>query len=292
MAQKKTKLLAHKVLGKMLQELLTPLGVTVETEFSIMSESPKGDILLLRQERAEWTPEQRALLPDGIRDSQASHILLELKHTESANEAALRQALGYDIFYRRTQQLAEADIQTFLLSAKTPLPATLQGFGYKLSEEPGVYYSDNVLLRRLPVLLLNELRDAPHNAFVKTLASRQQAKRAAFATLRAVGLATFPGGIQWLLRGLWRQWNMSTEEMELEEVELGPDELIELGKEWQEILLSSLPAAELLKYVTPEERLAGLEPEERLAGLEPEERLAGLEPEEIEAYLRKLKGAR
>jgi hypothetical protein len=82
---------------------------------------------------------------------------------------------------------------------------------------------------------------------------------------------------------------MRTEELESEEVELGPDELIELGKEWQEILLSSLPAAELLKYVTPEEVLPHFTPEERLAGLEPEERLAGLSSEEIEAYLCKLK---
>jgi hypothetical protein len=317
MASKKVKISAHKVLGKMLQALLTPLGVKVLTEFPVMAEAPKGDILILRRQQPDWTPEQRALLPDGVRDSRASDILLEFKYTESVNKAALRQALGYDILYQRSQNLSEGEAQTFVLSAKTPRPETLQEFEYQPAEQPGVYRSSNIFIQEIPLLVLNELQAEPHNAFVKTLASRYGAKRAAFATLKAVGLYTFPGEIQWLITGLWRQWKMITEEMELEEVEISPEELIELGKQWQEIMLSQMPLEERLAGLEPEEvlphfkleeRLAGLEPEERLAGLEPEEvlphfkleeRLAGLEPEEIltnlpieeiEAYLRKLKG--
>jgi hypothetical protein len=297
MEEKKAQFLAHQVLGKILQELLTPVGVTVLTDFQIMSQAPKGDILILRREgQSEWTPEQRALLPDGVRDSRASHVLLEFKYTESINKTAVRQALGYDTFYQQTQRLPEAQVQTFLLSAKTPLPETVQEFGYTLWEYPGVYTSDNILLRTLPLLVLNELRDAPHNAFVKAFASRGQAKQAALKTLQAVGLQTFPQTIQWLMNLLWRQWTMSTDEMELE---ISPDELIQLGRQWQQMILAQMSVEERLAGLEPKERLAGLEPKERLAGLEPEERLAGLEPEEvlthfpveeIEAYLRKLKG--
>jgi hypothetical protein len=285
----RVKLSAHKVLGKILQELLAPLGVTVLTEFQLMAEPPKGDILILRRQQPAWTAEQRALLPDGIRDSQANDILLEFKYTESVNREALCQALGYDTFYRRTQRAVEAVVQTFVLSAKTPAEETLLQFEYQLAEQPGVYRSSNIFVRDIPLLVLNELRAEPHNIFVKTFASRYLARKAALDTLRAVGLQAFPQTVQALLNFLWRQWQMKVETMELEEVELSPEEWIELGKQWQEMMWASLPPEEILSHFKPEERLAGLEPEERLAGLEPEEilshfkpeeRLAGLEPEE------------
>jgi hypothetical protein len=103
---------AHKALGTLLQELLTPVGITVVTEFQVMAAPPRGDILLLRREQPEWTPAQRVLLPDAIRDSRASHILVELKSTETFGKAALRQASGYDTFYRRTQGADETTVQT------------------------------------------------------------------------------------------------------------------------------------------------------------------------------------
>jgi hypothetical protein len=46
---------------------------------------------------------------------------------------------------------------------------------------------------------------------------------------------------------------------------------------------------ELLKDLTPEERLEGLPAEEILKALPPEERLKGLPAEEIERYLKRLK---
>jgi hypothetical protein len=268
MAENKGKVSAHQLLGILLQELLTPVGVKVVTEFQVMAEAPQGDILILRREQPEWTPEQRALLPDGVRDSRASDILLEFKYTESVNKAALCQALGYDTFYRRSQHFAEGAAQTFLLSAKTPELQTLHKFEYKRAEESGVYRSDNIMLGTLPLLVLNELRAEPHNAFVKTFASRYRARKAALKALKAVGLQAFPQTVQSVMNFLWRQWIMSTDEMELE---ITPEQLIKLGKQWQEIMLAQMPL------------------EERLAGLGPEERLAGLPVAEIEAYLHKLK---
>jgi hypothetical protein len=267
-----------------------PLGITVLTEFELMAEPPKGDILILRRQQPAWTPAQRALLPDGVRDSRASDILLEFKYTESVNREVLCQALGYDTFYRRTQEVAnEAAVQTFVLSAKTPAPETLRQFEYQLAEQPGVYRSGNIFVREMPLLVLNELRPEPHNIFVKTFASRYLARKAVLNTLRAVGLQAFPQTVQAVFNFLWRQWQMKAETMELEEVEISLEELIELGKEWQGLMLASLPAEEVLTHFKPEERLAGLEPEEVLTHFKPEERLAGLPIEEIEAYLRRLK---
>ncbi|MCP4131749.1 MAG: hypothetical protein GY754_12290 [bacterium] len=103
------------------------------------------------------------------------------------------------------------------------------------------------------------------------------------------------------------------------EEEITPEKLIEMGKKFQKMVLSSLSEDEILflygkekfvKNLTLEERLVGLTVEERLTGLsaeekrkllvtglsiekrlkglKPEERLAGLSVEEIEAYLKEL----
>ena len=86
----------HLILGAMLEELLTPVGIEIYTDFPVMADRPKADILLLRKKTPKWTPEQLARLPDGVRDSRADHILLEFKHTESVGLSAFRQAVGYD----------------------------------------------------------------------------------------------------------------------------------------------------------------------------------------------------
>ncbi|WP_349646238.1 hypothetical protein [Candidatus Parabeggiatoa sp. HSG14] len=97
-----------------------------------MTEPPEADILLLRRQTAQWTAAQRALLPDGIRDSNSSHILIEFKYTQSFNENALQQALGYDFFFKQAKQLPDNDLQTVILSAKTPRTETLELLGYFL----------------------------------------------------------------------------------------------------------------------------------------------------------------
>ncbi len=62
--------------------------------------------------------------------------------------------------------------------------------------------------------------------------------------------------------------------------EITPETIMEMGKMWGDLILSSLPL---------EERLKGLKPEEMLSQYKTEEVLAQYKPEEIEAYLRKIK---
>ena len=131
--------LRHQLLGKLLEIVLTPVDIIVESELQVMSEPPKADVLLLRRHGKQWSEAQRKLLPDGIRDRQAHHHLLECKFSESLNEAALQQALSYDYFYRQTQQLRVAELQTYVVSAKTPQAALLDKYGYQAAEQPGVY---------------------------------------------------------------------------------------------------------------------------------------------------------
>ncbi len=103
----------HQLPGKLFEELFVPVGITVFTDFSLMNNSPEVDILLLRKKHPEWTRAQLERLPDGIRDSKAEHILIEFKYTESINEKAFRQTLGYDTFYRRAQKLSEKTFKHF-----------------------------------------------------------------------------------------------------------------------------------------------------------------------------------
>ncbi len=278
----------HRLLGKLLEELLAPVGIGVHTEFPVMADPPKADILLLRREKsAVWTPEQMKRLPDGIRDSGADHILLEFKYSESVGLPAFRQAVGYDFFYKDSKNLTDRQVRTFLVSAKTTRKPTLDRFGYSPTDKPGVYQSRHPLLESVPLLSLNELSEEPHNAYLKCFASRIKEKKAAFRTLKDQDTGPFSMKLFWLLQGLWKHWfSKGGEPMKQE---LTPEQVIEMGKMWGDFYLSNLPPEELLKAVGTEELLKRLGPEERLRGLGPEERLRGLSAEEIEAYLRKLK---
>ncbi len=104
------------------EDFTFPVGILVQFDFKVMTESPEADILLLRRDAPQWTAEQLSRLPDGIRDSTARQILLEFKYTESINEEAFRQTLGYDTFYKRANELSEADVQTEYLNRKKMKP--------------------------------------------------------------------------------------------------------------------------------------------------------------------------
>ncbi|MBF0200636.1 MAG: hypothetical protein HQK66_04865 [Desulfamplus sp.] len=134
----------HVILGDVWEKQLTPVNITVKTDFPIMSSSPRGDILLMRRDDPDWTDEQMKLLPDGIRDTKADHILVEFKFTESANHDALKQALSYDFFYKRVQEsIASERVQTFILSSKTPLEDIRKEMGFTKETKQGVYKNSN-----------------------------------------------------------------------------------------------------------------------------------------------------
>ncbi len=259
----------HLLLGAVLEPLLTPVGIDVFTELPVMQTPPQADILLLRRERPAWSPEQMARLPDGIRESRASHILIEFKYTESVNEEALCQSIGYDYFYRTAHALKAEEIQTVLVSARTPRKGTLGGLGYMTTGHAGVFRSGSSVIRKILLLSLNDLVNTTHNAPIKCFASRNRERMAAFAKLKGQQQASFSDRFWRMLNGLWNLWFLrGGDDMS---VVVTPEEVREMGKMWGEHFLS------------------GLSVEERLAGLKPEERLAGLKPAEIEQYLRKLK---
>ena len=285
----------HRILARLLELLLTPLGVTVQTELPIMSEPPKADILLVRRSGVRWSEAQLRLLCDGLRNVLAATLLIEFKFSESLSLDALRQALAYDYFYRMAQRLAESEVATFIMVARTPRVRVLRELGYEASELPGVYRSRQPLQERVQIIVLNELRAETHNAFVQQFASKRRVRQAAFVRLSEEERRELSDAVRDLLFGLQGQFDLKEDEMgkvkQSEEV-VTPESVMKLGRELRRSLIAGLKPEERLAGLAPQERLAGLTPEERkalfvtlppqerLAGLAPQERLAGLAPQE------------
>ncbi len=276
---------SHQVLGRLLQLSLAPVEITVNVEVDLLGESPKADVLLLRREGEAWNAAQRARLPDGVRDNAAGHVLLEFKYTESINESAFAQAVAYDYFYRQAQRLPEEQVLTAVLSARTPQKARLAEWRYSELQD-GVYRSPLPLLRRIWLLILNDLPPIPHNAYVKLFASRAQEREAAFAALdsptitESVPLHAYMMGLQQTLE--------VKGEGDMAEL-LTPDKIMEIGEEIRQRILETATLEEKLAGLDPQERLAGLDPQERLAGLDPQERLEGLTDSERKLLFRLLR---
>ena len=272
MAKDRVRVQYHRLLGAGMRLNLAAVKVLVSTESSILSESPRVDILLLRREGAAWTEAQRERLPDGISDSSAGHILIEFKYTESVSEDGILQAAAYDLFYRQVQRLSKDDTLPVVLSAKTPQKSRLDKWGYEESQS-GVFLTNLPFVGRVMLLALNRLPASSNNAFVKLFASRQQERNAGFASLDSSVFADSTDLHAYVL-GL-RQTLKVEGETSMAEV-LTPEKVLEYGKRIRELVFET---------GTPEEKLAGLSPEERLAGLNSEERreLLRLLQEELDA---------
>jgi hypothetical protein len=110
----------HRLLGKLLETLLTPVGIGVDTEVRVLADPPRADILLLRRRGKQWSTAQRERLADGLRDSGASHLLLEFKYREGIDDSVFVQLQSCDHFYRRHRRLARAAVASFLYPATRP----------------------------------------------------------------------------------------------------------------------------------------------------------------------------
>ena len=166
----------HQIFSGSLLESLTPVEITIHIEVDLLGESPKADILLLRREGEAWNEAQRARLPDGVRDNAAGHVLVEFKYTESVNPKALAQAIAYDYFYRQGQKLREEQVQTVIVSARTPRKERLETWGYEELQK-GVFLGPPPVLDRVWLLVLNDLPAEPHNAYIKLFASKKRERR-------------------------------------------------------------------------------------------------------------------
>jgi hypothetical protein len=300
----------HRLLARLLDIVLSPLEIEVDPDVGVMTvPTKKKDVFLMRRNTLQWTAVQRARLPDAIRDSEASHILVELKYTQSFNAEALTQALVYDVWYKNAQQLSETEVQTVLLSAKEPHSNTLAELGYQPAEYPGVYRAQHPIIQPILLLSLNELSNEPHNVWIKCFSSNELVKKQALNQITQRNFVSLTLDLKLCLGALIQLWFGTTMEEQYTSLKLTAEE-VPLSQEVREILLARLTLQELLAGLKPEEVLAHfmkcnpkevltylkleevllyLKPEEVFPYLKPEDVLADLEPEVIEEYLKQLK---
>ncbi len=52
----------HRLLGALLDAVLSPVGVSVETDIAVTAEPPRANLLLLRREQPHWNKAQRVIV--------------------------------------------------------------------------------------------------------------------------------------------------------------------------------------------------------------------------------------
>jgi hypothetical protein len=217
-----------------LKELLSPVDIQVLSEVQVVPDPPRADIILLRRGGDTWTKEQLDSLADGLRDTGAERLLIEFKYTESITDDAFRKLFAYDYLYRESEKLERDQLQSFLVSSKTPNTDILTRYKFEPTQKNGVYVSKMPIFGDMQVILLNELSDKPHNAVLKCFASRKKEKDKAFSTMSHYVL---PGRastkLVWAITGLMRIM-MNKTMGNLEVTGWTPDEIVKLGKNWME----------------------------------------------------------
>jgi len=207
------------------------------------------------------------------------------------------QTAWYEYSYKHSQEIADDEIQTFVMCAKQPQQDNREQYGYTIRVQAGVYKSTNIAYEHITLISLNELPNQLHNAWVTCLASRKLKRRKSFELLKERGFKQIRKPFKGFLIELWR--HISTKGDDDMTLDLSPKEIKEIGDMWGVNYYSHKELQEEF-----EKMLRGLKPEERLMGLKPEERLAGLNPsdvinyfkseqlEEIEAIIKQLKQQR
>lgn len=256
----------------------------VLTDVALLSEAPKADILLLRRTGKNWNAAQRQWLADGLRHTEAEHLLVEFKYSQGLTLDAVQQLIAYDYFYCQTAGIVKSDVACFLISASTPKGNWQSQLEFIATAWPGVYQGNNVLLQRMRILLLNELANTPYNAPIKYFATKRNERDKALTTLLSSGFIHLSQQIYSIIVGLRRTY-MSNIVMPRE---LTPEVIMELGHELMNAMLDAAPLHEILKRHKPDEILNHYKPDEVLNHYKPEERLTGLTEKQIRAYLEKL----
>jgi hypothetical protein len=152
--------------------------------------------------RQEVTEAQKERLPDGVRDSEATHLILKMIYDSQPNKKDLFSALFYRSRYQQNQALTDKEVQLFVVSVQTPTQETREKLGYQNQCLAGVYESQKLLLTDVLLISINELSDKPHNAILKCFASEKQERQKAYEILKQSRSELMPARLESLLSGL------------------------------------------------------------------------------------------
>lgn len=250
--EENTSVLLHQAFAETLETLLEPLGIEVQAEVEVSKQPLKVDIILIRRTGAIWTPQQLEVLCDGIRESSASHILVEFKNTESFDRKAVKGIITYEHSFQTTKELPDEDIQCFIVVAHAPQQATREKFRYTIRVTPGVYHSTCCLLADTPLIVLSELRTTTNNMFFKVFAHNRRAKLEAVQQIYSNDhtILTNNDNVRNVIFGLMPLWD-NTEEYSA--MRITKEFLMEQGKAVQRRLAGELLGTEILDMIQDQE---------------------------------------
>ena len=258
----KPRVLWHRWFSDLFKVSLEPLGIEVKTDYPVMSNLPEADIILIRRYHKKWTKQQRERLPDGIRNTESSHIIVELKYTESLNDDTYCQTGGYYKFYKVSNKLKSGDLDTFIISSKTPSKKFINEFGYEQTSLPGVLKSKLPVIRKFTLIVLNDLADTPHNIFFKMFSSKKRQLKGVAKKIKQLIIENyFPEDLAQYFYQFFEVL-YTNEEKKMSIFELSPKEKQEFLLIFEDLILEKTSVEKRIKSLKLEDRLKGLKPEE------------------------------
>ncbi|ETR67017.1 MAG: hypothetical protein OMM_05366 [Candidatus Magnetoglobus multicellularis str. Araruama] len=260
---------------------MAPLGVLVSTDFKIMSDSPRADILIIKKKTGKWTPDQLRLIPDGIRESEAKYIIIEFKYTQSLSDKTFQQALGYDYFFGESYHLHRNELQTFIVSAKTPQGQILNDYGYAGTNIKGVLKSDIRAFNHFPLLILNDLPLDYHNALIKAFASRKvQRDRASKLLQDKQYLNIIHKGVKNIIIDIFKYiFRIQTKDMTMEEI--SEEKAAQMARFIDVFVNTNLSLQEVLSLYKPEEIISQFKPEDVIPQFKPKDVISQFKPKDV-----------
>lgn len=154
------------------------------------SETPKVDVLLTCSNKEGWTLEQRRMLPDGLRQGKATHIIMNMSYDQVEDELPFIRIMVCGILYRDSENLPESDVLMVMVLTQAPKPEIMEELGFKPTKRPGIYRSAISIFENQIVMVLDQLSNTLPNAPFKCFSRSQKARQDAYNTLM---MYDFPG---------------------------------------------------------------------------------------------------
>jgi hypothetical protein len=256
----------HHYFGLSWEDFFRNSSFTVQTEVDLSRKQQLLDLVIVRGEDGPLPHRP----PDGFEDLAAHNLISFKSYQEALTGWALNELVGHYVNYVKqvspgvSELLPEMNFRLFAVCVRYP-----HNLAQQVTLEPvqqGVYQVRH-FSGVIRLVVIHQLPRQPHNAVFHLFSANEEQVR-----YGAENYQPHSPDVSTMLFDLVARYR--------EEGIAMPETLEQYARRRK---------AELLKQMTPEERLEGIPPEKRLEGLSPDELLKALSPETIEALAKRLK---
>jgi len=152
----------------------------------------KIDILFTSKASGGWDAEARKLMPDGLRHSNAEHIIINFAYDLIDTDLPFIRTLANGILYREEHDLSQDDVLLALAFTKHPDPRILDELEYYPTKRPGIYRSRMPIFSDQIVMVLDELSNTLWNASFKCFSRSQKSRQDAYKLLAKHDFPGYP----------------------------------------------------------------------------------------------------